>query len=112
MPIYSFQCPEGHIQEGLHPIGTERIACGCGLRAQRLSVFDPLVITTRAAVPRDQQRVSMKQFDEASEELAYQHRKAEEQAQKPLPYPNYWQAAQRRARLVRAGLAPPPSGRA
>lgn len=110
MPIYSYQCPQGHIQEAIQPIGTEGIICGCGLRSSRLSVFDPLVITQRAKVPADQVRHDMRLFDEATEEMDYHHRKAEEGVGHSLKGPNLWLMAKYRARLIKAGLAPPPTG--
>lgn len=110
MPLYRFACPNNDVAERIVPYGTERIDCTCGRVAERVSAFAASFVLEPTAAPEDQRRHSLALYREATEEREYYHRREEDRAQRPLPSPNLWLAAKRRARMVQAGLAPPPSG--
>jgi len=46
--------------------------------------------------------VSLRQYREASEQIAHEHSKAEESAQRVLPAPNLWGMAKREATRLQA----------
>lgn len=109
MPIYYFECSQGHRSEELCAVGTEVGVCECGSVADRVASFGAGIIINHAQIPADQQRYNLSLFREATEERDYMHRRESEHAQVELPVGNLWKKAVRQAALVKRGLAPPPS---
>ena len=104
MPLYAYACPQGHVTETLKGAVVVTIPCGCGLVAQRQSVY-ATQIGGRQRPPVSERPIRMRQYIEAAETLAYEHEKAEESAQRPLPTPPLWRAAKATAKkLERAGV--------
>ena len=104
MPLYLFACKCGESTESLKPRGTESIDCACGQRARRLAIYGPQ-IGGRVRPPVSERKVSFRQYVEASEQIAHEHERREEAAQKPLPPPALWKAAkQNAAKLMKAGV--------
>lgn len=101
MPLYVYGCTCGRETEALRSRGTESIACTCGEQAQRASVY-ATAIGGRQRPPVSERPVDMRQFREASEQLAHEHARAEESAQQPLPPPPLWREAKRKAKKVMA----------
>lgn len=59
----------------------------------------------RARTPVSERRVSLRQYREATEQIAHEHAKAEESAQRPLPSVPLAEMAKAKAkRLERAGI--------
>ena len=115
-PIYDYRCCEGHLTESRQGYGVDAIPCPtCGQEAPRVPVYLQNHVGDRAGVPLDQRRYDLSLFREATEERAWEHGRAEERAQRPLPEsegPSLWKGALSRAQEVKAGKAPPPSGTA
>lgn len=99
MPLYVFICACGRSTESLSPRGTESIACACGKQAQRRAIY-ATAIGGRIRTPVSQRPIHLRQYTEATEQLAYEHARAEESAQRTLPSPPLGQIAIRRARQV------------
>ena len=122
MPIYDYTCENDHTFEARKGYDDEYAQCPeCGGVAVRHSIYWQYLITEtgvkesrRAEVPHDQKRLDkgFKLFREASEEMEYKHKQAEERAGRPLETTPYWQIAKKRADAIRAGKAPPLKGNA
>lgn len=102
MPVLAFRCRDGHLTERLVRGGDlQEIACeSCLEPALRQSVY-AITVTGAARVPLDQRQVKIRDFQEASAELAYKHEQAESAAGEPLPKPPLWKIAKREARRLR-----------
>ena len=104
MPLFMFRCPQGHRTERLCAAVVQALDCGCGARAGRESVY----LTAqggRQRAPVAERPVLMRQYREASEQLAYGHARAEESAQQPLAPPPLFRMAKAKAqRLQAAGV--------
>ncbi len=117
MPIYDYSCSEGHTTEKRAGINVNLIPCpACGLPAQREAVYlDQAVFTEtgakfsrRADVPNDQRRYDkkFKLFQEASQEVDYNHKKNEESVGRELPSESLWRKAKSKARAIQRGQLP------
>ena len=118
MPLYLYRCTCGRECEALRKVGTDSIACACGGEAQRDSVYligasigggadwKPVARDGgRVRTPLAERQVSLRQYREATEEIAYTHRKAEDAAQMNLPQAPLMELAKAKvARLQRAGV--------
>lgn len=102
MPLYLYICRAcGRSTEALRPIGTESIACACGETSVRRAIY-ATAIGGRARPPVEQRQVSLRQFTEATEEMAYQQDKAEASAGQRLPARPLFEMAKRRAEKLRS----------
>lgn len=107
MPLFEYECPVGHRSEELRPAGTDTTTCPCGEQAHR--VPSRFAFTNTPTGSGIAQRNSYSLYREASQELDYSHRKAEADLERPLPTPDLWGQAKKRAQaMVTAGEAPPP----
>ena len=118
MPLYLFRCACGRESEALRKVGTDSIACACGGEAQRQSVYivgasiggdadwKPLVRDNgRIRTPLAERSVNIRQYREAAEESAYEHRKAENSVGANLPQVPLMEIAKANvARLKKAGI--------
>ena len=111
MAFYDYRCEAGHEFEARGGYDTATLPCQvCGLMALRqFSGAFAFSVDGRVSVPLDQRRVKLSKFMEASQELDYRHRKAEESAQRPLDNPSYFREGVRRAKEVMAGKRAPPA---
>ena len=107
MPLFEYACPAGHRSEELRPAGTDSNPCPCGETAVRVpSRFSFTNTPTGSGVAL---RNSFSLYKEASQELDHSHRKAEADLERPLPTPDLWGQAKKRAQAMAvAGEAPPP----
>ncbi len=105
MPLFDFDCGQGHLTERLCSRETAIIPCPvCGSPATRAAV-NRIGVTGFARTPIDQRMVRMGAFNEASSELAYQHSKQTNVDGSEKPEPNLWQAAKSEAkRLMKLGV--------
>ena len=105
MPLYTFQCRNGHRHDAFGAVrAPSRVCPECSCRARRVTVYRNAQVG-RVRTPVAERAVKIREFTEASEQLAYEHGRAEESAQRPLPAPPLWQTAKRRAgRLMKAGI--------
>lgn len=115
MPLYEFFCTAGHVTEALKSSGVSVIDCACGEPAQRRG-FNRVAVSmgaeadwsspvrdgTRIRTPIAERRIPMRQYREATEQLAYEHERQEEAAQQPLPSPPLARIALARARKLQA----------
>lgn len=119
MPLYDYCCSNGHSTELLRTPAVATVECpACSCPATRASVhrfaqhmgagrdWSPQIRDNgRLRTPVAERAVSLRQFREASEQLAYEHERTEESAQQQLPIAPLWQRARRRARrLAAAGI--------
>ena len=75
----------------------------CGTQAARYGIHAPAYNHTRT--PVSERRTSLREYREATEQISYEHAKAEESAQQALPRVNHWAEAKRRAsKLMAAGV--------
>lgn len=119
MPLFDFICPLGHITEALRPRTVTAVVCGeCGQTAARGQVnlvsmqtgadanWSPIVRDGgRIRTPVNERMVHIRQYIEATEQLAYEHERREESAQRRLPSPPLAELAIAKAkRLMKAGV--------
>lgn len=118
MPLYDFDCECGESTEAIRKAGTVSITCACGREAQRRGVnrfssqmgaeadwSSPVRDGGRIRPPVSERKVKMREFTEASEQLAYEHSRAEESAQQKIPEPPLWRVAKAKAdKLMAAGI--------
>lgn len=116
MPTYDYFCKAGHVHEAREGYDVRTRPCpACGATAERSAVNLVIPFTETGAkmsrlspVPFDQRRVKLSKFVEASQELDYHHKKAEEKYQRKLDNPSYFREGVKRAKEVLAGQRPPP----
>lgn len=103
MPLYTYACPDGHEKDSLQNRGVDYIKCECGQTAVRQAV-NRIGVAGFASTPMGQRdfRHDFRRYKEASAELDYQHKRAEESAQRKLEEPRFWQAAKRAAKSQEA----------
>lgn len=101
MPLYEFACPRGHRTEALKRAGVVTVPCACGAPAHRLEVYAP-AIGGRARPPAGQRAVDLRTYREATEQIAYEHGRAEESAQQGLPSAPLMAQAQANAAKLRS----------
>ena len=118
MPLFDFLCPQGHRLELLRPATVHTVVCHCGEEAKRGEVnlvsmrmgadanWSPLVRDNgRIRTPVNERPVRIRNYMEATEQLAYEHTRAEEAAQQSLPsLPLAKMAKARAKRLQKAGI--------
>ena len=119
MPLFDFICADGHITERLRPASVHEVVCPqCGAPAQRGEVnlvsmqmgadanWSPLVRDGgRIRTSVNERPIHLRQWREATEQLAYEHERAEESAQRKLPSPPLADIAIKRARAMqKAGI--------
>ena len=117
MPIYVFECVEGHLIESRQPFGVECVECPvCHASARKVFTAEGQSfngdLPTNAcrcatALPRDEKRYDVSLFQEACAERDYAHNKAEESAQRKLPSKNLWGEAKKKANRILAGQEAP-----
>ena len=116
MPIYDYQCENGHLIESRQGFDVTKIDCPiCEAPAYRLFTAQGQTFTgtptgaysTNANIPRDERRYDVTLFQEACAEREYAHNKAEEAAQRKLPSKNLWHEAKKKANRILAGKEPP-----
>ena len=121
MPIYDYECRNGHLVEARRGYADDAIPCPlCGDQALRQAVYvsQSLVTETgvrsgrRNPVPRDERRYDLSLFKEATAERDYAYSKVENETGQPVPAPSLWREAKQRATTVTTGAAPPPKGTA
>lgn len=104
MPLYVYTCPDGHSVEAIRSADTVALTCQCGREAERQTVYRMAQIGA-VRPPVAERTVSLRQYREASEQIAYEHSRAEESAQRELPPPPLWKMAKQRAsKLMAAGI--------
>ena len=104
MPLYVYTCSDGHDTEAIRSADTVAVGCQCGHQAQRQSVYRMAQIGA-VRPPVAERTVNLRQYREASEQIAYEHSRAEESAQRELPPPPLWKMAKKRAaKLMAAGV--------
>lgn len=122
MPLYDYSCEEGHTTELRQSIRdrADRILCPlCGKPALRVPFYLSQTVITETgaksgyARPRANEALSYNQkgqptgnyavsrFQEASQELDYQHKKREEEVGRELPAPNYYRLGVERAKRIK-----------
>lgn len=97
MPLYEFQCPQGHTTERRLPFqeGSPALLCECGLSASR----NPINRVNQGRAPR--QRVDLGSFLSADAEMKYENERLG-----TVPADVTGQALRRVAALRRAGATP------
>ena len=116
MPRYDYTCEQGHTTEQWGNYDLETIICPvCGEVALRQAIYlDQAIFTEtgskpsrRVEVPRDERRYDkkFKLYREASQELDYKHKKAEELVQHELPSRNLYQKGLKKAKALKAMAA-------
>ncbi len=118
MPLFDFVCADGHRTELLRAASVRSVVCACGQTAARGEVnlismqtgvdanWSPLVRDNgRIRTPVNERPVRTRQYREATEQLAYEHGRAEESAQQRLPSTPLADIALAKAkRLQKAGV--------
>lgn len=119
MPLFDFICTEHHRSELLRPASVREVPCPqCGRTAARGEVnlismamggtadWAPLVRDDgRIRTPVNERRIPMRQFHEATEQLSYEHSRAEQSLGRELPPPPLARTAIASARkLMKAGV--------
>lgn len=103
MPLFTYRCPAAHETELLRPRDVEVVSCACGEPASRQSVY-PISFSGFLRPPVDQREIKMGAFNEASQELAYAHERAEYKTGETLPTPPLWRTAKAAAnKLIKQG---------
>lgn len=114
MPLYEYECNAGHLTEAVRPLLTASVICPhCGSTAARRAVSRVAVRVGaendwtssvrdngQIRVPVAERKVHTRLYDEASQQLEYQHAQAEESAQRTLPEPPLARAALRLAKRL------------
>ena len=116
MPLYDFCCEKGHVTEMRAGLEVIALACPiCGRDAPRVPFYESQYISgetvakgvtkaSRAGNVIDKHgRTRVSLFQEASQEIDYHHRKAENEVGHELPGPPLYQEAKRRARRITGG---------
>jgi len=71
VPLYDYRCERGHVTESRQGIDTSAIPCSCGLSADRVQVYAPIIDLDKA--PREsairRQRQGNRDFAEARAEV-------------------------------------------
>ncbi len=102
MPTYDYQCINGHVFEvraGYQEEISSRTCPDCKHPAHRKQVYAYSILGS-ASVPREEKRINLKKFQEASAEVAHKYEGGEA--------PDLYHEGLRRADMVLAGkLAPP-----
>jgi len=94
MPIYDYECKNGHKTESLEGVGVENILCPlCGKLANRKSVYP---FTGKLAHTKDTIGKKYKRFQEASAEIDYTCNKFESETNAKVPSLGLWEKAKRR----------------
>lgn len=115
-PLFDFCCDAGHRTEALRPGSVAVIDCPqCGRTAARAQVYrvamqmgavndyTPLIRDNgKLRPPVNERKVSLRHWREATEQLAYEHTRAEESAQQELPTPPLTDWAKAKARRLMA----------
>lgn len=96
MPVYDFECTQGHITESRQGRETETISCPCGGLARRLSVYR----FNLGGGLQPKYRVS--EFQEASQEANYYHDRMENLKGEPIPRIDAVREAKRKVRSMGA----------
>lgn len=107
MPLYTFSCRNGHTFDALagRTASSRRPCQQCDGVAEKHSVYQ-ISHSGFTPTPRDEREIRMGAFNEASNELAYQHDRLVDATQNlSLPSPPLWQMAKARAKkLQRLGV--------
>lgn len=110
MPLYDFACRGCNaVTESRQGIDTTSIPCLCGSEAQRVGVYREQFARTgdRPATPNDQKDLSrdFSEYTEASAEVDYHYKKAEESTGQAVAKPDLFKVAKTRARAAGAAIA-------
>ncbi len=117
MPLYTYRCKLGHVSEVRAGFDDSVMPCpACGRPAPRAqfyleqSVFTETGAKSGYGLPHTSEsydgktgRVALARFDEAQQEIKYNHAQAEERAEKPLPVRNYWKESLAKANRISGG---------
>ena len=107
MPLYGYQCPQGHEVELIRPIGVDTALCPCGEESKRRTIYRVAHIG-RAVVPRDQQtyRQSFGEYREAVAEVedGYSRINNERAPHEQVSTPNYFELAKSKAQAQGAAI--------
>jgi len=96
MPIYDYECKNGHKTESLEGVGVESISCPlCGEPAKRLSVYP---FSGKLVHAKDTIGKKYKRFQEASAEIDYSCNKFESETNIKTPDLNLWKYAKQEAK--------------
>lgn len=119
MPLFDYTCSSGHTTELLRPRSEYDAVCpACGQTAARKQVnlvsmqiggtadWSSLVHDNgQLRAPVNERRIPLRQWDEATSELAYAHHQAEQSVGRTLPEPPLFEIAKARAdALMKAGV--------
>ena len=101
MPLFTFCCSNGHSFDALRGRDSSSLPCPeCALPAERQSVYR-IGVTGFAVTPLDQRQYNLREYQEATGELSYQHERAVDATQNAnLPTPPLWQMAKARAKKL------------
>lgn len=115
-PLYEFVCTDGHVTEALRSSGVTSIPCACGQVAQRRGFnrvsatigaeadwSSPVRDGTRIRPPVSERKIKMREFNEATAQLSYEHARIEDSMQRVLAPPPLARTAIRRAQQLMAG---------
>jgi|ETNvirnome_6_100_1030635.scaffolds.fasta_scaffold73598_2 hypothetical protein len=111
MPRYDYHCSAGHVTETIKGFDVRTIDCPeCGQLSTRSSVH--LISQSNLAhIPADQRPLKIGAFEEASQELAYQHAEiAKHLPEDSYQMPDYIGVGIARGKQALAGKAAPPKG--
>lgn len=89
MPLYTFRCVDGHVNDLVRPIGTEQVECPrCSLQAWRSRV-------NRIAIgkPEVDSRGLYRRFTEATAEIDHAATKIEQSTGTEVQTPSLWKRA-------------------
>ena len=116
MPFYTYRCKNGHATEARAGYEDQLITCpACGRDALRAPFYEDMTLITetgagsRYGLPRANEavdssgRYAVSRLQEAQAEIAHEHDKSEERAQKPLRRRNYWRESVQRANALTGG---------
>lgn len=71
MPLYDYECPQGHLAELLRPWGVATVLCACGEPAARQAVYRVAALGHAAVPPTDRNyRQPYSEYREAVAEVA------------------------------------------
>lgn len=117
MPLYEYNCPDGHTVEVRQGIEVKSILCpACGKPALRAEFYREQTVITETGrgsgygLPRSNEaytkngNYAVSRFQEATQELDYNHKKAEESAQRELPSKNLYKEGLKRAEKLGAKI--------
>ena len=107
MPLYVYQCSEGHQVELIRPIEVATFPCSCGAELKRQAV-NHVAHIGRAVIPQDQKsyRQSFSEYQEAVAEVADSYSRANNgrAPHEQVLEPNYFQLAKSKARSQGAAI--------